>query len=108
MRARNKYSMVLGLAVALVATACGSDPQTSEPTDAAAEAPTRETTATTEVETTAGPTTVQSTAPDDAGGATDATYASTTFEVPFDVTVPAWLPAAPSIEQPDFVTWVVP
>jgi hypothetical protein len=33
------------------------------------------------------------------------TYSSTSFVLPFDVAVPAWLPAVPSVEQPNFVTW---
>ena len=32
-------------------------------------------------------------------------YATTAFNLPFDVTIPEWLDAAPSIEQPNFVTW---
>jgi hypothetical protein len=42
------------------------------------------------------------------GGGSDgagSTYASTTFAVPFDVAVPAWLPSAPYAEEPNFVAW---
>ena len=30
------------------------------------------------------------------------------FNLPFDVTVPGWLDATPSVEQPNFVTWQSP
>jgi hypothetical protein len=32
-------------------------------------------------------------------------YDTKSFSMPFDVTMPGWLPAEPSIEQPNFVTW---
>ena len=34
-----------------------------------------------------------------------ATYASTTFAVPFDVTLPEWVLPEPTAEEPNFVTW---
>jgi hypothetical protein len=34
-----------------------------------------------------------------------ASYRSTTFTVPFQVEVPGWLPAQPSTEESNFVTW---
>jgi hypothetical protein len=40
-----------------------------------------------------------------AAGASGAPYSTKTFVLPLDVTVPAFLPAAPSVDQPNFVTW---
>jgi hypothetical protein len=67
------------LALTLSVAACGGD---DEPTAAAS-------------------------APDASAPAADApaTYSSRTFDVPFAVQVPAWLPAEPSEEGPHFVTW---
>ena len=35
----------------------------------------------------------------------EAAYSSTSFVVPFDVTLPAWLAPTPAVEDPNFVTW---
>ena len=39
---------------------------------------------------------------------TGATYASTNFAVPFEVTLPSWVAPEPSAEEPNFVTWESP
>lgn len=96
MRTANRYSMVLGVAVVLTAAACGSSSDTAEPGNTT-------NIETAVVETTPATTTAETTAP-----VNGATYATKAFDVPFDVTVPAWLPNAPSIDQPDFVTWETP
>jgi hypothetical protein len=108
MRSINRHSMVLGLAVAFIATACGSDPKTSQPPGATA-APTATTTTattTTTVATTAVETTIAATTTAQADDGAETAYATKAFNLPFDVNVPAWLPAAPTEEQPNFVTWV--
>jgi hypothetical protein len=67
------------LTLALSATACGDDPAPAAAPRASADS---------------------SPAP-----ASPATFHSETFSVPFDVDVPAWLPAEPSVEETRFVTW---
>ena len=37
--------------------------------------------------------------------AAETAYSSTSFVVPFDVTLPAWLAPTPAVEDPNFVTW---
>ena len=36
---------------------------------------------------------------------TDATYTTQAFVLPFEVTVPTWLPAEANVDEPNFVTW---
>jgi hypothetical protein len=89
MRATSKHSMVLGIAAALIAaSACGSDTRSSTPDDS----PSPPTTA------------IVSTAAVEVPGNTS-TYNSKAFNMPFDITVPAWLATEPDDEQPNFVTW---
>ena len=97
MRAMNRYSMILALTLMVAATACGnaagsSQPASTQPTPA---------TATTPI---ADGTTVPATNDDKSGSA----YATKAFNIPFDVTLPGWLDATPSVEQPNFVTWQSP
>jgi hypothetical protein len=70
------------LGLTLSASACGDDPARS----AAASADTSETGAA-------------------ASRAAAARFSSEKFSVPFDVDVPRWLPAEPSVEESNFVTW---
>jgi hypothetical protein len=65
----------------------------------------------------AGTTAATTTTPDDASiavsettidgsvGDQPVTYSSTTFAVPFDVTLPEWVAPEPAAEEPNFVTW---
>ena len=39
---------------------------------------------------------------------TTSSYTSSSFVLPFSVTLPAWLPSEPSAEEPNFVTWEAP
>ena len=94
MRATSKHTMILGIAVALVATACGSAPQTSTKT------PTPTVPTSVETPLVASTSTIEVT--EDAS-----TYDTKTFNRPFDVTVPTWAQqATPNDEQPNFVTWL--
>ena len=99
MHAINKHTMIIGTAVALFASACGSDPSVSTPTPAPTIAASAA--SSTEVE----PTVAESTATSQVVEGNESTYATKTFELPFDVAVPSWLPAEPSDEQSNFVTW---
>src|SRR4051794_30624781 len=76
----NRRSSAVLCAMALVLTACAAGPAAS-----------------------AGPTIAGRSA--SSSDARSATYSSTTFAVPFDVDLPGWLPAQPSTEEPNFVTW---
>jgi hypothetical protein len=76
----NRRSSAVLCAMALVLTACAAGPAAS-----------------------AGPTTAGRSA--SGSDARSATYSSTTFVVPFEVEVPGWLPAQPSVEESNFVTW---
>ena len=42
---------------------------------------------------------------DGSDGGQQVTYSSTTFAVPFDVTLPEWVLPDPTAEEPNFVTW---
>ena len=42
---------------------------------------------------------------DGSDGDQPVTYSSTTFAVPFDVTLPEWVAPEPAAEEPNFVTW---
>jgi hypothetical protein len=88
MRATSRHSMVLGIAVALIAgSACGSDTGSSSPDDSPA-----------------APTAVASTVVAEVLESAP-TYNSKAFSMPFDITVPTWLATEPDDEQPNFVTW---
>jgi WD40 repeat protein len=86
----NRRSMVLIPAVVLLSAACGSDHGSTQPTETSAAR-------TTVVETTGS-----------AGDQRESTYATNAFAPPFDVTVPSWLPAAPTVDESNFVTWEAP
>ena len=95
MRAMNRHSMILGFAVRARPHGVRqrrAQLRTNEPPAASDDA----------AATTASPDTASHERP----LRTAPTYATTAFNLPFDLTVPAWLEAAPSIEQPNFVTWV--
>ena len=94
MLAMNRHSMILGLAVLLGMTACGHAARSSEP----AATPATLAAATTAVADTATTATA----------AVGSVYATKAFNLPFDVTIPGWLDATPSLEQPNFVTWQSP
>ena len=93
-----RVPIALTAAVAFVAAGCGSSNGNTQPTSTPAPATISPATAT------AGTTT----SPATSGAGTGSDYASTSFTVPFDVTVPAWLGPVPTIEQPRFVTWESP
>jgi hypothetical protein len=78
-RSRHWAAAGCALTLALSATACGDDPTPAAAPRASADS---------------------SPAP-----ASPATFHSDTFAVPFDVEVPGWLPAEPSVEEAQFVTW---
>ncbi|MGH9136951.1 MAG: TRAP transporter substrate-binding protein [Acidimicrobiales bacterium] len=44
-------------------------------------------------------------APASGAAAEPATYTSTSFVVPFEITLPEWVEPAPTVEEPNFVTW---
>jgi hypothetical protein len=44
-------------------------------------------------------------APATGQGGVGSTYSSSTFVVPFDVTLPSWLPETPTVDEHNFVTW---
>ena len=48
---------------------------------------------------------VPETTVDGSDGGRQVTYSSTTFAVPFDVTLPEWALPNPTTEEPNFVTW---
>ena len=105
MRARYKQSIVLSVALLLTAAACGSDQSSTAPTDAPViKSKVPDTTA----QTAPAPPTVVDTAATGPVTATGSAYTTKTFEMPIDVTVPGWLPAEPTVEKLDFVTWEAP
>jgi hypothetical protein len=73
------HRLIGGCALALALAACAADPAPS-----------------------AGPTADGAAA---GSSAQPASYRSTAFTVPFEVEVPGWLPAQPSTEESNFVTW---
>lgn len=108
MRTTHRYMMVLGPAVLLVATSCGSSSNSSDSTPVTGSAATA--TVALASPTTVDPgTTNKATEPTTTATAAPAgdgsTYATKTFARPFDIDVPAWLQAKPSDEQANFVTW---
>lgn len=105
MRAMYKQSIVLSVALLLTAAACGIDQSTTEPTEAPV---IKSTVPDTTARTAPAPTTAVDTTAAGPVTATGSAYATKTFAVPIDVTVPGWLPAEPSVEQLDFVTWEAP
>ena len=102
-RATNKHTMVLGTALAFIAAACGSGAQSAKSTAPSSVQTTSPETTGSETRS-AESTVATSTATTDVV-ANESTYSSRTFNLPFDVTLPNWLPAEPSNEQPNFVTW---
>ena len=51
------------------------------------------------------PFTLESPAESDVTAESPATYVSTSFVVPFEVTLPGWVAPEPAAELPNFVTW---
>jgi len=94
MRAMNRYSMILGAALAVATSACGQSAAGSKPTSVPAQSATTHAAA------------APISSPDDTSGTERrSVYATKVFNRPFDVTIPEWLDSAPAIEQPNFVTW---
>jgi hypothetical protein len=93
MRAHNKLTPVLGVAVALVAAACASSPQTSTPSSTL----------------NTGATSTLVAASVTAADPENNRYSTKTFNRPFDITLPKWAQSAtPDVEEPNFVTWEAP
>ena len=51
------------------------------------------------------PIAVSDTTMDGSAGDQPVTYSTTTFAVPFDVTLPEWVAPEPAVAEPNFVTW---
>jgi hypothetical protein len=97
-----KLTMLVPAAALLLAAACGSDNSSSR---RAATPSAATTVAVVPSTTTAAPTTMAASTTTAAPAPSGPSYSTKTFVFPLDVTVPAFLPAAPSVDQPNFVTW---
>ena len=110
MRPTQKCSIMLAMSLVLAAACGGNDDDSSveaSPTTAVRTRPADMTEASASTESRARDETAESAVPATpvAANGEGSTYVTETFLLPFDVTVPGWLPNAPSIDWPNFVTW---
>src|SRR4051794_5892646 len=87
---------VLAAVIAVVAASCGNGDDSAGPLTSA-----------TSTELSEAPSTVADTLAVVSSTAAAATFESTTFAVPFQVTLPDWLPPGtqPTTTRPNFLTW---